>query len=850
MINMCFKLKCVIFSIFVFSSIGLIGQIPLFYDNFNQTPVNPIVSSGQPAANYTIWTTVTPPTTEGGTALIEDYATGDGMIKLLARNSSTTQTGDRTEVSAPLSVYNAPFNPTLNQNTKDLEWIFTLKQNRNSAGGTNGFNGTQTGLAVVLVSDQSIWGSQQGSLAKGYAVTFLKPTGQMYCASLSKFNGGLSTYNVIIGNKAEDVFSEFKTWITVKVTYSPSSNEWKLYFRDEHSTATKGDITNPNGLKLIGSVVDDTYTNIAMSHFGFALNTPTPPTTGSANANAMFVDDFTVKAVDGAPVQFTLNVTKTGTGVVNAEPNLSTYGFGSQVQLTAVPDEGYIFEKWSGDVKSFINPTTVVINSDMNVVANFVPKPQELVDKKKMIHYDEVLLEGVKTEIAQNNSYFVDAYNALMSAANSEMTKQANPVTNKTLLPASGDIHDYYSIGPYWWPDPSKPDGLPWINKDGEVNPMTRGDDTDQVRFSEFLDAVEVLTLAYSFSLNTEYAFKAIDLLNIWLIDDATKMNPNANYAQAVPGRTDGNRFGIIEFVKVHAIITALQIMENNGILPETTKVGVSSWLQSWTEWLLSSDLGIAEGNADNNHASWYDFQVMGLLLYDGNIADATTLANDFKTKRIATQINTDGSQPKELSRTKSVNYSTMNLWAMTWMASMSQQVGVDLWNYQTTDGRSIKKAYNFLLPYVLNPSTWTWEQISNGGAENALNTLTKPLFSKAGTIFREDLIDRSENAGTNLSYVEKLVFPPREQIIVTHVRHQKTVLEDFTVFPNPSTGKFNIQVQEPVVYKVFSLSGALILTGNASGSFVLDLSNSNNSVYILQIESKDKVGVTRIVKI
>ena len=27
------------------------------------------------------------------------------------------------------------------------------------------------------------------------------------------------------------------------------------------------------------------------------------------------------------------------------------------------------------------------------------------------------------------------------------------------------------SVGPYWWPDPSKPDGLPYIRKDGHKNP-------------------------------------------------------------------------------------------------------------------------------------------------------------------------------------------------------------------------------------------------------------------------------------------------------------------------------------------------------------------------------------------
>jgi hypothetical protein len=238
----------------------------VFYDNFNQNPVNPIISSGDPAVNYTIWTTVDPASSDGGTALIESSSSADGMLKLLARHSSTEQTGNRTELSAPLSSYNADFNPVLSANTDTLVWLFTGRQNRNSAGGTSGFNGTNTGMAVVLASDSSVWGSEQGSIAKGYAITFLKPEGSMYGVSLSRFNGGLSNYTVIAGNKAGDVFSDFRTWVTVKVMYYPASNEWSLYFRDEYNSATKGDIHNNIGMRLIDKVVDDTFTDIEMSH--------------------------------------------------------------------------------------------------------------------------------------------------------------------------------------------------------------------------------------------------------------------------------------------------------------------------------------------------------------------------------------------------------------------------------------------------------------------------------------------------------------------------------------------------------------------------------------------------------
>ena len=61
-------------------SVNVTGQ-SLFFDNYNQTPVNPIDVSGVPAAKNSIWTTVTPANDKGGTVIIEDYVPQDGVLK-------------------------------------------------------------------------------------------------------------------------------------------------------------------------------------------------------------------------------------------------------------------------------------------------------------------------------------------------------------------------------------------------------------------------------------------------------------------------------------------------------------------------------------------------------------------------------------------------------------------------------------------------------------------------------------------------------------------------------------------------------------------------------------------------
>ena len=43
--------------------------------------------------------------------------------------------------------------------------------------------------------------------------------------------------------------------------------------------------------------------------------------------------------------------------------------------------------------------------------------------------------------------------------------------TDETCPRSPGTIHDFYSEGDYWWPDPQTPDGLPYIRRDGQTNP-------------------------------------------------------------------------------------------------------------------------------------------------------------------------------------------------------------------------------------------------------------------------------------------------------------------------------------------------------------------------------------------
>ena len=92
-------------------------------------------------------------------------------------------------------------------------------------------------------------------------------------------------------------------------------------------------------------------------------------------------------------------------------------------------------------------------------------------DEKQLIILDPDLLIYSKQKIFESDHEYVEAFNKLCAQADNALLKGPYSVVYKETLPPSGDIHDYMSLGPYWWPDTTKSDGLPYIRRDGVVNP-------------------------------------------------------------------------------------------------------------------------------------------------------------------------------------------------------------------------------------------------------------------------------------------------------------------------------------------------------------------------------------------
>jgi len=104
---------------------------------------------------------------------------------------------------------------------------------------------------------------------------------------------------------------------------------------------------------------------------GWAFNHWEENLTGNTNPTNITMTENTTVIANFTQNQYTLTITIEGQGNVTKDPDQDTYTYGQNVNLTAIPDTGWNFDHWTGNLTGSVNPTTITIDGNTSVIANF-----------------------------------------------------------------------------------------------------------------------------------------------------------------------------------------------------------------------------------------------------------------------------------------------------------------------------------------------------------------------------------------------------------------------------------------------------------------------------------------------
>jgi hypothetical protein len=292
----------------------------------------------------------------------------------------------------------------------------------------------------------------------------------------------------------------------------------------------------------------------------------------------------------------------------------------------------------------------------------------------------------------------------VLKAANQYLNEPPVTITASKSPRSAGGLHDFFSEGDYWWPDPQNPNG-PYIQRDGMSNPNNF---VDHRRYLMRLSVqVPALVAAWKLTKDPRYVSHAAKHLRAWFVDEQTRMNPNLQYAQAIHGRVTGRGIGIIDTIHLVEVARSIEVLKDSPALTMTELGALIKWFTDYLQWMTTSKNGIEEREAKNNHGTCWVMQVAAFAQLTGDQELLAYCRNRFKTVLVLNQIAADGSFPEELRRTKPYGYSLFNLDALTTICQILSTSQDNLWTFSLPDGRGVAKAMGYMYPYMKDKKTW-----------------------------------------------------------------------------------------------------------------------------------------------
>jgi len=229
-----------------------------------------------------------------------------------------------------------------------------------------------------------------------------------------------------------------------------------------------------------------------------------------------------------------------------------------------------------------------------------------------------------------------------------------------------------------------------------------------------------------------DWARRAGVLLKTWFLDTDTQMLPNLYYGQISPRASPPivkGHGGFIEWTDLPRLLDHVQLLRYSypSVWTEADHNLFTAWVTAFNDYVDGKEAR-GERDMENNHGTWYDNTWHGVAFFAGNMTDATAAATEVNQRRITQQVKSDGKQWIELERTNPAGYCIYNLQAYANNADQAKNTGgaVNNWDFVSTEGGSIRKALDFLLPFATGGQPWPYPQIEPPAWSGLFETLRR----------------------------------------------------------------------------------------------------------------------------
>ena len=308
------------------------------------------------------------------------------------------------------------------------------------------------------------------------------------------------------------------------------------------------------------------------------------------------------------------------------------------------------------------------------------------------------------------------AFRSYVQKADKTITSGVVAITDKATS-RSGDKHNYESLSIYWWPDPAKPDG-PYVARDGEFNPEYEL--YDYPRLLQLVNNLSTTSKAFYLTQQAKYYDYICRQLDTWFIDAATRMSPHFEYSQFIPGRNEGrgNPQGMIDAYNFNSVLECIRLTDNVRPLGKKRMKALRQWFKDFANWMENSNYGQTASQFKNSQAVAYDVTLYNIFIFTGNKAERRKLRQEFPSKRVATQIESDGSMPQELKRTKAFSYSISCLHHFIDFLAL---VKADSQAMDSVSIQKISSCIDFLSHFVGHRELFTYPELGNWNEQERL---------------------------------------------------------------------------------------------------------------------------------